>query len=183
MAGIAAKSYSDALFSLGQECAKLDVFKQQLTAIDAQLKEEPAFMQVLSHPKIHKDEKKKTLDAVFENEIDHLLLNFLKLLIDKSRFLCFHDIVKEFMKRYNEENNIVVAYAASAQELSDAEIQRLKEMLETKLNKTVEMRVRVDADLLAGVRIKIKDMVLDHTAKNRIENLKQLAQSSSVQES
>ena len=56
-------------------------------------------------------------------------------------------------------------------------------MLEKKLSKTVELKIQEDPDLLAGLRIKINDMVLDNTARSRMDNLKQLAQSESVQES
>ena len=61
MAGIAAKSYSDALFALAQEEQKLDTFKADVCMMDEQLKAYPDFMRVLTHPKIHKEEKKQTV--------------------------------------------------------------------------------------------------------------------------
>lgn len=176
MAGVVASSYSEALFSLSLEEQKLDVYKEQLCFIQAQIKENPDFMRVLTHPKIHKDEKKKVIDDVFGKEIEHTLLNFLKLLIDKNRFLNFSDITKEFVKRYNKENNIEVAYVRSAKELTADEIKRMKATLEKKLSKKVDMRVSCDPDLIAGIRIRINDAVLDNTAKSRIERLKTMAQ-------
>ena len=143
----------------------------------------PEFNCVLTHPKIHKKEKKTTLETVFQSEIDPMVLNFAKLLIDKSRFQSFHEITKLFIQRYNIENNIEVAYVRSAKPLSDEEIDRLKAMLEKKLNKTVELHMQEDPSLLAGLRIRINDMVLDNTAKSRMDNLKLLAQSEAVQES
>ncbi|MFQ7538108.1 MAG: FoF1 ATP synthase subunit delta, partial [Clostridium sp.] len=89
----------------------------------------------------------------------------------------------EFVKQYNKVNNIEVAHVRTAKKLDAAEIKRLKSMLEEKLSKTVELHIQEDPDLLAGLRIKINDMVLDNTARSRMDNLKQLAQSESVQES
>lgn len=175
MAGIVAASYSDALFALAEEEHKLDTYKEQLCFVNGQVQEHKEFLYVLTHPKIHKDEKKHTLEIVFGSSIEHTLLNFLKLLIDKGRFMSLRDITKEFVKRYNEVNGIVVAYVRSATELSDDETKRLKAMLEKKLSKTVDMRKSVDSSLLAGLRIKINDMVLDNTALSRMENLKQMA--------
>ena len=145
MAGIAAKSYSDALFALAQEEQKLDTFKADVCMMDEQLKAYPDFMRVLTHPKIHKEEKKQTLASVFGSEVDHMV--------------------------------------RTAKKLDAAEIKRLKSMLEEKLSKTVELHIQEDPDLLAGLRIKINDMVLDNTARSRMDNLKQLAQSEPVQES
>ena len=161
----------------------MDLFKADVCMMDEQLKAYPDFMRVLTHPKIHKEEKKQTLTSVFGSEVDHMVLNFAKLLIDKSRFQNFHDITREFVKQYNEVHNIEVAYVRSAKKLDDAEISRLKSMLEKKLSKTVELKIQEDPDLLAGLRIKINDMVLDNTARSRMDNLKQLAQSEPVQES
>lgn len=175
MAGIVAQSYSDALFSLAQEEQKLDVYKEQLCFVNEQVQENKEFLRVLTHPKIHKEEKKTTIAEVFGDAIDHTLLNFLKLLIDKGRFQNLNDITKEFMKRYNEVNNIVVAYVRSAKELKEEEMKRLQEMLEKKLSKHVELKCFVDPTLIAGLRIKINDMVLDNSALSRMENLKQLA--------
>lgn len=175
MAGIIAVSYSDALFAVASEEQKLDVYKEQLCFVDDQVQENKEFFHILTHPKLHKDEKKQTLEAVFGSSIEHTLLNFLKLLIDKGRFMNLHEITKEFVKHYNEVNDIVVAHVKSAKELSEDEAKRLKTMLEKKLNKKIDMRLFVDVNLLAGLRIKINDMVLDNTALSRMENLKQLA--------
>lgn len=183
MAGIAAKSYSDALFSLGLEENKLDEYKQDILFIDETLKAYPDLMRVLTHPKIHKEEKKQTLETVFKDEIQHMVLNFSKLLIDKSRFQNFHDITKAFVKEYNRVNQIEVAYVKSAKELDETDLVRLQAMLEKKLQKKVELKVTQDPSLLAGIRIKINDTVLEYSAKNRIENLKRRAQNETVQES
>lgn len=182
MASVVAQSYADALFSIALEEGKLGLYKEQLCDIQTQLQEHPDFMRVLTHPKIAKDEKKEVLANVFEKDIEHTVCNFLKLLIDKGRFQNLSDITKEFVKRYNKENNIVVAMVKSAKALQDKEIDRLQSMLEKKLNKKVEMRLFVDEDLIAGIRIKIGDQVLDNTAKNRMDALKSLVQNADLSE-
>ena len=53
MAGIAAKSYSDALFSLGLEENKLDDYKRDILFIDETLKAYPDLMRVLTLSLIH----------------------------------------------------------------------------------------------------------------------------------
>ena len=175
MAGVVALSYSEALFSLGKEREMLDTYKDQLGFVNQQLKDNDEFKRILAHPKMHKEAKKEMIASVFGTAIDHTLLNFLKLLIDKSRFQNLDAISKEFVKRYNKEYNIEVAFVKCAKPLTSEEATRIQTMLEKKLNKQIEMRISQDSDLIAGVRIKIGDIVLDHTAKNRIDQLKVLA--------
>lgn len=179
MAGIVAKNYCDAIFSVAQEDNTLDLFKEQLLLVDDTLKDDQ-FRFVMSHPKISHDEKKQLLENVYNNVLDHTLLNFLKLLVDKGRFIRIHEIVKEFIKQYNDVNQIQVVYVSSAKALCEEEVQRLKVALEKKLHKHIDMRQRIDEDLMAGVRVKINDQVIDNSAKARLQQLRKHIEESDV---
>ncbi len=172
MASLVSKNYCDALFALGQEDQKLDIFKEQLNIVADSVKNDIDFKSVMVHPKINKEEKKNIIESVFGKQLDHMLLNFLKLLIDKGRFSKLEEICKEFNKEYNKFNNIQVVYVKSATKLKDSEVQKLKETLETKLNKKVEFVLTTDESLLAGIRIKINDQIIDNSADGRLQRLK-----------
>ena len=172
MAGIVAKNYCDALFALAQEEAKLDVFKEQLDVVADSVKNNRDFYAVMVHPKINKEEKKAMIETIYKDGIDHMMLNFLKLLVDKGRFSKIDEIRHEYTKAYNEHFHIQVVYVKSATALKEAEIAKLKATLETKLNKKVDFVLSVDESLIAGIRIKINDQLIDNTARTRLENLK-----------
>ena len=105
------------------------------------------------------------------------VMNFMKLLIDKGRFVSFFQIVKAFVKAYNEEYRIAVALVRSAQELDEKQCAALKALLEQKLSKTVELQVLVDPSLLAGIRVKVDDLVIDNSAAMRLNKMKESVQS------
>ena len=65
----------------------------------------------------------------------------------------------------------------SATALNDEQIAKLKVALMNKLNQKVELVLRVDEDLMAGIRIKINDQIIDNTAKNKLERLKKVVAS------
>lgn len=175
MAGIAALSYSDALFALALEEGHLEEIKEQLCLINAQIQENQAFVSFMKHPKVHKSEKRTALDQIFGAQAEHTLCNFLKLISDKGRFHELPLMTKEFVKQYRAYHHIAAAQVTSARPLSEGEVKAVQDMLEAKLNQQVELHLSVDASLLAGIRIKINDVVLDHTALKQMEQLKQLA--------
>jgi len=74
---------------------------------------------------------------------------------------------------YNNHFHIAVATVASAVELDENEKKRVSEMLEQKMNQKVECRWSVDKALLAGLRIKINDQILDNSAANRLARLRE----------
>lgn len=172
MAGIVAKNYAEALFELAKEENKLDSFKEDLLMMDNVLSGSTELKQVMRHPKVNKQDKKEILDKIF-SDVDEYVKNFAKLLIDKSRFGHFHDICKGFINLYNELNNIEVAYVQSATVLDEEQIAKMKTMLERKTGKAIEIKASVNEDLLAGVRIRIKDEILDNSAATRLERMKE----------
>lgn len=172
MAGLVAVNYSEALFELAKEEKKLDRFKQDLETIDDVLDSSMELKTVLKHPKIEKSDKKAILDQLFK-DVDPYVLNFTKLLIDKSRFMHFHEICKCYYELYNDYNNIEVAYVQSATALDQKQVDAIKAMLEKKTKKTVEIKTKVNEELLAGVRIKIKDEILDNSAATRLHKMKE----------
>ena len=60
----------------------------------------------------------------------------------------------------------------SAASLSEEEVARLKATLEKKLNKKVDFVLSVDSDLIAGIRMKINDQIIDNSARGKLERLK-----------
>ena len=172
MAGIVARTYGEALSELAQESGREDRFKKELWELEELLASNVDLNLFLKHPKIGKEAKKEVLIKIM-NDADPYLKNFVQLLIDKSRFSHFNDIVKVFVKRYNELRHIEVAYVQSASQLSQEELNALRSMLEKHSGKSVEMKVSVHKELIAGLRIKIKDEVLDNSAARRLEKMKE----------
>lgn len=178
MAGLIAQNYGDALFSLAKEVDKVNVYQEQLKMILTSFQEEPMFLQIMAHPKMDKEQKKNMLTNVYGKAIDITVLNFMKILVDKNRFSQFQDICQVFHKMYNEEHNIIVAYVTSAKALQQLELNKLQDVLEKKTNKHVELVVNIDEDVMAGIRVKIGDQVIDNTARTRLENLKDMVEKS-----
>lgn len=174
MAGLVAQNYSDALFSIALEEKQVDVYLKQLQMITSSLQSEKAFASLLAHPKLDKEAKKQMLTSVYGTSIDHNILNFMKLLIDKSRFSHVQEICQVFHDLYNEKYGIQRVFVTSAKPLATQEIAKLKTILETKTQKIVELVIQVDEDLMAGIRVKIGDQIIDNSAKTRLANLKDM---------
>ncbi len=167
-----AKAYGDALFEIALDLKKCDEYRKNVSLLKDSMDER--WIQLLNHPKISKDEKKKLLEKVYEGNLDPVLINFLKVLVDKNRFRYVKEACDAFDEDYVDHFNILVAHVTSAQELNEDEKKRLNVKLEKKMQQSVECIYDVDPKLLAGIKVKIKDFVMDNTALNRLTNLKNL---------
>ena len=171
MADSLAKAYALALFEIAADEGKCEEYRQ----IIHELKEtfDQKFVQLLSHPKISRKEKKACIDKVYGKSLDPVFIHFLKVLIDKNRFQYATAICDEFDQKYIEYFNIVQAFVYSACKLSEDERQRLEIKLKNKYQCPIECYYQVDPSLIAGIKVVIQDEVMDNTAINRLNKMKE----------
>lgn len=165
------KVYSEAFFTLSLEKDKLDIHKKDLLEIEKVLNEYEEINQLLLNPNVTKDDKKQLISKVF-SDIDVDTLNLLKVLIDKSRFLVFKELVKEYRKNYNINKNIAEGIVYSANKLEQSDLNNLILILEKKFEKKVELENKIDETLIGGISVFIDGKRIDNSIKSRLEVLR-----------
>ncbi|MEG0315158.1 MAG: ATP synthase F1 subunit delta [Erysipelotrichaceae bacterium] len=175
-----AKAYADAIYLIGQEDNKTKEYNEELKMICEINENNLELIQVMSSPKINKDEKKELLVNIYKDKIDIHILNFMKLLVDKNHYKELVKIGMLFEKQYYEDEGIAIANVASALELDDMEIEQLKKMLEAKTNKKIIMKVIVDKRVIAGIRVEINGEVMDNTIATKLEKIKNTINNSAL---
>ncbi len=164
-------NYGEALFELAKEENKLQLFKDQLKEINKIVKKNNELQTILMHPKIDKMQKKEIIKKVFDN--DSLILNFMMFLVDRSRISYFSTIVEVVIEKINQELGIEIAYVSSAVELAGEEKVLLINKLSKKFNKDIELICTIDKSALAGIKVQVRDEVIDNTLKAKLTNIKE----------
>jgi len=129
MAELVAKTYSRALFEVGIEQDKLDVFLSELKAIVGLCKEYPDYFEILKSPKINTDEKKKVVEQTFSHQASQEMVNFLKIILDKRRVKDLFSIAKEFENLIYDHKGMVRAIAVTTTPIGMKEMDLIKEKL------------------------------------------------------
>lgn len=167
-----ADRYSAALVEIAKE-GKLTYSKisENLNLVLEILNQSKDLGEFLSNPLVSVDNKKEVIEKVFSNEIDGLIVNFLKLLVDKNRFFVFGEIVNSYNKSLDDINNISRIQVTSAVKMNDDSIKKLQEKLEGKLKKKVVLDLKINPEIIAGLVIKMGDNVIDMSLKHKLEDL------------
>ena len=165
--------YASALFDLGKETKKEKTFMSQLEDLKKIWESEKEFSLALSHPKIKKEEKKQWLKTLFEDKVDPVLFRFLLVLTEHGVISHLPEVYENYVACYRDANHIEKVVVESATPLDDSQISALTEMLEKKLNKKIELAVKVDTSLIAGLRIQAADLVLDNTLSSRLSRMQE----------
>lgn len=169
---IIADRYAEALVKTARE-GKLTFEKinDDLKLVETTLNQSKDLQEFLTTPLVSIDDKKEVLDKVFSNDIDTLIVNFLKVLIDKNRFELFDDVLESFNKSMDSINNISRVKVTSAVEMTEDAKKKLKTKLEEKLKKNVVFDLEINSDIIAGLVIKIGDNIVDMSLKHKLEDL------------
>lgn len=172
MAKLVSKTYGDALFALALEADKLDFMLDEVKTVSLVLKENEDLTRLMNHPKIGKEEKIRLIEDVFKGRVSDELVGLMRMIVEKDHYNELTDVFDYFITEVKEYRNIGTAYVTSAAELSEAQKAAVeKRLLETTKYVQFEMHYTVDAGLIGGMVIRIKDRVVDSSIKSKLYDL------------
>jgi F-type H+-transporting ATPase subunit delta len=130
-----------------------------------------AFIAFLASPEIPTDQKLVMLEKVFENRVDPLLKDFLRLLIEKGRIVLIREIAKVFRELIEEAQGLLRAQVDTAAPLGPDQEARLKAELDRITGKQVILEKRVDPTILGGVVIHLGHRIIDRSLRRGLWSL------------
>ncbi len=174
MAELVSKRYALALFEAGLDLDKIDEFNKELDFLQTVFDQEEQLLQLLSHPRIKKDEKKDLINRIFKDKLSQELVNFIYILIDKRREAHIIDIITKYKELFNEHKNIIKVVAMTAVPMEEKARNKLVEVLASKLDKTVELTNEIDKSVIGGVVLNIENKVVDGSLKGQLDSLSKI---------
>ena len=156
-----------------------DVFGADLGAFAAVFRENPDYRRLLTEPSIPKAEREALLDEAWKDALHPYTLNFVKLLCANGTVSQLPDCETVYRARYNEDNNILAVTAVSAAPMREELQEKLRQKLEAKTGKHVELTVKVEPDLIGGVKLTIGGVQYDGTVRHHLDELQRILQTNS----
>lgn len=164
--------YASALLSIAKEENNVEDYKSKIKMWRNLFLENKELLHLFSSYFIEKQEKEMIVDQIFKDE-DENIKNFVKIIIKNRRVSSIVKIFDEFIDECNEYLNILDGIVYSIKPLSTNQIESLRNNLEIRLNKKIELINLIDDRLIGGIKVVIKDQIFDGSVKNRMEKLKE----------
>ena len=165
--------YAIAFVELAKE-SKLDLYslRNETNVLTQIFKKELRLTRFLSVNSIKLESKYEVIDNVFK-DFNHLLINFIKLIVSKNRSAFIYDILKETLKELDSYLAIEKGVVYSSTKLSEENLNKLKKALEKKINKTLDLTNVVDESIIGGFKICLENSIYDSTINTRLNKLKE----------
>ncbi len=163
--------YARSLFEVATEQDKLDLVREQVGEFADAVSENRELQIFLFSPYFSTEEKKDGLDRAL-TDVDPVVENFLKLLIEKHRMPVIFRIRAEYDQLWEEENKLLPVEITSAVELPEEIIKQLGDQISDQTGRTVELSSNVNPEILGGIVVQVGNSVLDASIRNRLEQLR-----------
>ena len=171
-----AQVYARALFEVASEQDSLDEVREQLGAFADAVHENRDLAVFFFSPYFSVLEKKDGLQRTVL-DANPAIENFLQALIERHRMPAIFRIRSQFDALWDEERKLLPVQVTSAIELDAETVQSLGERIGKEIDRTVEVSSNVDPDILGGIVLRVGNVILDASIRNRLEQLrKQVAQ-------
>lgn len=171
-----AQVYARSLFEVAIERDELDEIREQLAAFADAMHDNRQLAVFFFSPYFSVNEKKDGLERAVRGATP-AFDNFLQALIERHRMPAIFRIRTEFETLWEHERRLLPVHVTSAVELEESLVESLGQRIGQQVDREVQMSSEVDPDILGGVVLRVGNVILDASIKNRLEQLrKQVAQ-------
>ena len=166
-----AQVWARALFEVAKEHDLLDQVRDQLGAFTDALNENRDLMVFFFSPYFSTEEKKDGLKRAV-SDVEPVLMNFLEALIERHRMPAIFRIKARYEVLWEDERDLLPVEVTSAVELDRSIVGSIGERIGEQTKRTVELSSNVDPNILGGIVLRVGNVVLDASIRNRLEQLR-----------
>lgn len=165
-------SYSQALYELANEDGFLDQVEKEVLAMINLLTNSSEFVNLTRDPRNTQSEQNSAINAICEKfKLNITFVKFLKFLILKRRLFYLDKILKDFLAICSAKRGEVNAKLIAAKELSNLELDKIKNSLKEHFGSNLKLKFVYDPTLLGGLIVQVGSIMIDTSLKSRLQQI------------
>jgi F-type H+-transporting ATPase subunit delta len=170
---VIAQRYAEALMDLAKgEPGLVDRLGGETAAVLEIYRQVPDIARLLATPLISAERKQQLLADTFGGRVHPYMLNFMRLLVQRRRIVYLPAICEQYQILLRALQQTVLVEVTTAVPLGDAQADALVERVKARTGaQRVELRRRVEPDILGGMILKIGDEVIDSSLRGQLRKL------------
>lgn len=174
--GVISVRYARALLKCSVEAGLEDAVYKDMQTLAKSYIDVPQLRSAIDNPMLAKESKEALLKASAGEKSTELTVRFIQLVLNEERENVMQFIANSYITLYRKQKNIIRGKLTTATEVTPAIEQKMRQMVESKTNGTVEFETEVKPDILGGFILEYDTYRMDASAKTKLSTiLKQLA--------
>ena len=136
----------------------------------------PELRRTIENPMVARDDKMSVLQSAVGKDVSDITKRLIDLVLKEGRENMMQFIANSYITLYRQQKNITRGKLTTAVAVTPATEQKMRRMVESRTNGTVEFKTEVDPDIMGGFILEYDTYRLDTSVKSQLNNiLKQLA--------
>jgi F-type H+-transporting ATPase subunit delta len=166
-----ARPYAQALFSAACAKSSAEAWLPLLEAL-AQAVSRPQIASLAADPRLSQQQTFDLISAVARGGLPPELAAFLKLVIENDRLATLPEVAAQFRRLKNDAEGTADCLIETAFALSDSQLGDLINRLARKFPRRLKPELRLQPQLIGGVRVTVGDRVLDGSVRARLDAMR-----------
>jgi F-type H+-transporting ATPase subunit delta len=165
-----ARPYAVAVYRLAKEKSTLARWSEMLALAKA-IAEDPQMRALDDDPNVSAEQVEKVFLAVAGDKLDAAGVNLVKLLVENKRLWLLPEIARLFEALKAQDEGVMEAEITFASQPDDAQIKAIVARLESRFKHKIVAKVKVDPEIIGGVKIVVGDTVIDASVRGRLQEM------------
>ena len=171
--GVISMRYARALLKSATDQKQEDTVYQDMMTVAKSYLDVPALRHTIDNPMLSKDKKEALLTTAAGEKPCQLTKAFIDLVLKEDRENVMQFMANSYITLYRKQKNVIRGKLTTAARVSAQTEQKMRQMVESKTNGTVEFETEVNPDIIGGFILEYDTFRMDASVKSKLNNILQ----------
>ena len=169
--GVISMRYARALLKSTTDQKLEDAVYQEMMTVAKSYLDVPALRHTIDNPMLSKDQKEALLIVAAGEKPCQLTKAFIALVLKEDRENVMQFMANSYITLYRKQKNVIRGKLITAARVSAQTEQKMRQMVESKTNGTVEFETEVNPDIIGGFILEYDTFRMDASVKSKLNNI------------
>ncbi len=148
-----------------------DQLYQEMMTVAKSYAEVPVLRQTIDNPMLSKEKKQMLLETAAGDSPSQLCRTFISLVLKEDRENVMQFMAHSYITLYRKQKNVIRGKLITAARVSPQTEQKMRQMVESQTNGTVEFETEVNPDIIGGFILEYDTFRMDASVKSKLNNI------------
>ena len=169
--GVISVRYARALLKSATDAGIEEAVYTEMQTLAKSYVEVPQLRFTIDNPMLSKDKKEALLTTAVGNKPSALTKTFIQLVLKEDRESVMQFIANSYVTLYRQQKNVIRGRLITAAAVTSATEQKMRQMVESKTNGTVEFESQVNPDIIGGFILEYDTYRMDASVKTKLNSI------------
>ena len=163
--------YARALLKSATDQKLEDAVYQEMMTVAKSYLDVPALRHTIDNPMLSKDKKEALLIVAAGEKPCPLTKSFIALVLKEDRENVMQFMANSYITLYRKQKNVIRGKLTTAARVTAETEQKMRQMVESKTNGTVEFETEVNPDIIGGFILEYDSYRMDASVKAKLNSI------------